>query len=293
MPKGWIEQQQLVKGDPLFINERPESLTITAQPRSGGASIVEERLDGRDELDILRRKIVTAYVNNAKRVVIENPGEKVQQIREIIHGLIALEIAEQSSEHILAQDYLDLAEIKPDELLRQIDNDLRAMFCDLLAFVALEQTQRDARFATDMDSRDDEINRLNLLNIRALKHALRTASADPISTLRTWEITQVLEKIGDELKRLARVAAKEGMETPEGFVGLLRATSETYHTTMDAYYAGRIQTIYELTQRKAPLMEQSTTLLRRHKGTYALSRFLFHQRVLIQYISTLIRMAYQ
>lgn len=293
LPKKWVQENALTKGTPLYIQEQDNTLRITSTRPTHPHQDKELRLDGSQDLEALKLNIISAYINNYKRIIILNPREKVHNIRNILHNTIALEIIEQTPNIIVAQDYLDLEEISIQELLKQSDVLIRSMLSDTNTLIAKKQTYKNTAFAQEISERDEDINRLTLLAHKTIKYRLTKANEDAVALLNFWETTKTLEKIGDEIKRVVRLLIQRELQRYKELIYLLRDV-ETHHSNiMDIYYANDKEGALLLAAKKHTRMEQATKLYKTYHNNLTIATCLTRILIILQYQNILLRMTYQ
>ncbi len=256
LPKTWVLQNKLGKGDLVYFEESGSGLMV--QPRKVEAQEEEKEIiitvDGKS-MEQLRRELVPAYINNFRTIIFRGKDikQKAPEIQQLTQSLIALEIMEQTTDKILAKDFLDMKNISTSNLIRKMDTITRAMMEDGI------NTFREDNYDSIM-LRDKDVNRLSYLVFRVVKYGLQNQSFMQkkhqldIFNLHDYQwITEHLESIADEVKRIARymrsadtIAEKEKKE----FEKLFREVRDNYVTTMKAYYTKDIQLAYSIANKK-------------------------------------------
>ena len=148
----------------------------------------------------------------------------------MIHNLIALEIIEQTSETIVARDFLNMKRISVTQLIRRMDIITRAMIVD--SKISAKEDIYDS-----LVQRDKDVNRLAILTLRTIKFMN--------STQHSWEdlyryyVTyDHLERIADDAKRIARYLSKKGYKATElaKINDIYDAIEKIFGDAMKAYY---------------------------------------------------------
>lgn len=205
LPKNWIDKNKLVKGSLISVREDVENLILSPkidEDKKESKSITIN-VDGKS-FSQMRREIIPAYVNNYHTINIigKELKEKAPQVRDILHNLMALEIMEQTSDKIIARDFVNMDKINMINLIRKMDVMTRAMLEDL-------DFNSDIPYE-NIAHRDEDVNRMFFLLFRATKYALnnpvmmREYKTTPSELLKTWNIISSIEKTSDEIKRVAR-----------------------------------------------------------------------------------------
>src|SRR3989344_9398290 len=114
LPKAWVTQNKLKKGDLVCFDEMGSKLLVQPQNERGEEEEKEVviSVDGKSVSQI-QRELIPAYINNVRTVNLigKEIKDKAPQIEPIIQNLMALEIMEQSATKIVARDFLNMQEI--------------------------------------------------------------------------------------------------------------------------------------------------------------------------------------
>ena len=158
LPKEWLDKNNLKKGDTVYIKEKSDrELIVTPE----GKEIVSKSKDivintSNKALDIIQREITAAYINNYNSITIvgRDLDEKSKDVRRMLHDFVALEIAEQTSDKIIAKDLLNWKEISIDKTIRRMDIIIRSIFEDTIKSLKGKNLHESIHF------RDFDVNRL-------------------------------------------------------------------------------------------------------------------------------------
>ena len=208
LPKDWIDRNTLKKGDLLYINETPQNELLIAKEAKKQEKERREvviNIDGKKPHKIYR-EIVSTYLTDFHRFIIKGQSlnKNIKDIRKLIYILPALEIVEESSSKVVARSFLDVYDISIKDLIRRMDNIIRSMILDVKNMLGGESIHEI------IIERDEDINRLSYLVFKILKSAftnpdvMTSLDLTKLETLSYWQVTVHLEKIGDEVKRVAR-----------------------------------------------------------------------------------------
>jgi len=239
LPKNWIAQNSLEKGDSLYIEEKPTELVITSGDSEKEKKIKEKQIDCANKaFEAIKCELVAAYLNNYNIIELRQlKDENLAKAKELLQNLAGLEILEQTSDKIIAKDLINVKEISIKALMRRIDIIIRSMTDDALS--------RANSTVKSLYDRDADVNRLTWLVRRMITAALedqkisRMFETEPKDVLLDWEVALRLEKIGDNLKRIAKCISALKLEDK-----LFSRVSEMfakirarYLNVMKAYYA--------------------------------------------------------
>jgi phosphate uptake regulator len=276
LPKEWIVKNKLGKGSIIYVDQKPRELRIFTEETA-----VEEKKEitietSNKNLGQIRKEIIAAYLNNYSimNIVGSSLKDNLQEIREIIHGLVAVEAVEQSSDRIIAEDFLDMKTQSIDSLIQRMDVTLRAMFTEFTDGITIKGSKT-------LVQRDKDVNRLYFLSIKVLRYFLDNPQHDvsgvPNSRLASkWWVVTFMENIGDDIKSLGNALSKLKNTGEEGkikikFIKLIATIYEFYLKTMKFGYKNDAASAYKLSDDKNSL-KKSVILLTKEIKKYDIDK---------------------
>lgn len=241
IPKDWIERHKLSKGSTVTLSQENESIIISPTPHTRRRAEETRTIttDGKTD-KLLQREIVSAYISGCSTIIITGSDlrERRRMLTESFDTLIALEVVKQDDESIIAKDFLDIEDIELKDLVRRIDNNIRSMFIETIElFENLDNTE----LIKHIGERDDSINKLAFLSFRSIRELLMNPSKtrdSMIDLFHTWTTVLQLERSGDELKRIGRIAHDTRLETSEAEAirTSIEELYELYKQGLSTYY---------------------------------------------------------
>lgn len=251
VPKTWVRENKLKKGDLVHIEDRKDELVLS--PSEGGKPEEARRIlievDNKD-MKLIQIEIVSAYLNNYD--IIDIAGRQLErlapQVKGIIRNLTGLEIIQQTATKITAKDLLNLKEISIRTLIRRMDNITRSMLIDSI----------DCFMADHFESiyeRDLDVNRLVFLACRVIRAAMlnpklgKHLAMGNLELMYSRDIIIRIEKIGDQSKRIARRirnATALSAEEKQELSNLYKRLMGDYLAAMKAYYKKDVHLAYQL-----------------------------------------------
>lgn len=239
LPKEWLDKHKLTKGDLVYLYERGDKeLVITPESKADEpipSKTISIDVDGK-ELGTIAREITSAYVNNYNTIMLTGSSisKKTKEIREMLHDFVALEVAEQNANSIVAKDLLNLKEISIEKTIRRMDMLVRSMLQDSVA------TIENPELAQSVSMRDDEVNRAYFLLIRLLKSSLNNRQIAEFfqltntKVLSYYYLTINLENFADCAKQMVDYLAKE--KKKDKMKAILQRVEKSYLDAMKAYF---------------------------------------------------------
>ena len=210
LPKKWVEKVGIKNGDSLVLFPQSNG-TLLINPR------VSEKRKGREraievdsaQLEQMVRKFIGAYLAGYDTIKLKAnkrlSPEARQKIREITHNVVGTEIIDELMDSVTVQDLLDSSDFSLKKGVRRMHLIARGMHKD--AVIALNEG--DENLAKDVESRDDEVDRLYWMIAKQYNLILKDIFfADkmeivPIEALSYLLVARAIERIADHAKKLA------------------------------------------------------------------------------------------
>ena len=174
LPKEWVEKLKLKKGDLLSTETEGDSLVIapTEARHAGEARTID--VDKLKDQRLLELNITASYILGHDVTRIYSPGNKMQAyhkewIREVLDGLMGVEITEDYADHISLLNLIDPWKFSLPEMVERFSAASLAVLVD--AAKALEAG--DSNLAKDADLRGAEGAKLYSFMMRLAFEAAR------------------------------------------------------------------------------------------------------------------------
>ncbi len=242
IPNLWIKRNALNKGDYVYVEERIDELVISAKESKAklGPKEININTDVKD-IKTIESKIISSYINNYDQINLkgENISQIADKIREFLHKLVALEIIEQTSNLIVAKDYLDIGSVSVNTLIRKIDIILKSMVDDVKTCVH----HRSKISKEHIFQREQDVNRLTFLAFKVIKRALddvhiaKNFEMNQIQLLYSWNLIGYMEDVADQIKRICRYLHNMNDKIDsKNFIKIYEVLQKQYDNTLKAYY---------------------------------------------------------
>jgi len=241
LPKDWVTQRNLKKGDQVFLVEEGDTLRIMPGPA------MEERkrqweeylidADLCDEPGLLERIIVGNYVLGRQKLIVKSSSrlssEHVEEVRRSSKRLMGLGIIEETGNKITLQCSLDPANYPLDALIKRLFNLGSTMLEEALEALVTG----DRRLAEDAIKREDDADMMYWLILRLVLSAqMDEALVEQLGMRTRLEIpgyrviSKDLETVADHCEEIARAVLtllNARVEISPGFAKQLKELSET------------------------------------------------------------------
>ncbi|MDD1759976.1 MAG: AbrB/MazE/SpoVT family DNA-binding domain-containing protein [Methanothrix sp.] len=218
LPKNWAIKNGISAGSIIYIHQGDNGALTLSTDRS--ERDLRAHLDIGDKMgEPLVRDIIGCYVGGY-RVIEVTAGHmsalQKKDLHQIVNKLIGPEILEETINKVVIQDLLSSEELQSERALRRIKTVVKSMITD--SFSSILSNNQD--LAMDVISRDNDVDRLNLLISRQFTEILRSGSVrqetlNPITAFNYMQASSNLERIADHAHRIAHIASQNGFRLPE------------------------------------------------------------------------------
>ena len=210
LPKKWVEKVGIKNGDSLVLLPQSDG-TLLINPKFGKEQERPKKMIDIDfeESEKMVRKFIGAYLAGFNIIEFKAKNrlspEIRQKIRELTHNVIGPEIIDELMDSVTVRDLLDSSDFSLKKGVRRMHLIAREMHKD--AIIALNEG--DENLAKDVESRDDEVDRLYWMIAKQYNLILKDIFfADkmeivPIEALSYLLVARAIERIADHAKKLA------------------------------------------------------------------------------------------
>ncbi len=210
LPKEWVKKNGIRKGDTLAVDEL-SGRKLIVRPYEGSQDEPKQiAIDyPRDDIDQVTNDVTGAYLLGYD--VIRIVGSRVitredrAGIKATIGRLVGLEIMDEDSKRISMQFLLEPAAIVPEKVVRRMSGLLDGMLKDMAEALA----KGDTKLLAMVGERDDEVDRLYFLLVRATRAAIvrpEVAEGYGLSAVDLLDyrvLASFLESAGDAVSELS------------------------------------------------------------------------------------------
>ncbi len=297
LPKSWIVQNKVKKGDLIYLEENGPNLLLS---RSESVKNNEEKkitinVDGKSLL-LITREVNSAYILNNRIITLKGKEIKnnIKELQSVIQNLIALEIMEQSSDSITAKDFLNMKKVSVDELIRKMDVVTKTMLNECKD-IFIEDNYKNT------NERDKDVNRLYFLLYRIVLYNIE----NPMNALKEFKLTSIdflkylyvgfyIEGIADEARRTARFLRllKISSADKDKLVGILSEIIQQYFDTMKFIYNKDSENVLKLSELKKIFNDKLDELEKSNPEIKYYCTIIHRIRRMISYIHGLGRVSY-
>ena len=241
LPKAWVRQSKLKKGDLIYIEVNDQNLVLSKNEtdKVNLDKVQTIDIDGKS-LNLIAREVNASYISNYRTIILKGKDikDKIKDLQNIFQNLIALEVMEQTSNSIIAKDFLNINQVSVDELIRKMDIITRTMLKESAQNIHKDNYE-------NINQRDKDVNRLYFLlyrtvlyNMENLSNAYKKLKLSPIDLLNYLFIGFYIEGIADEARRTARYSRLVNIDNKE------KALWDKFFEKTIQYYTDTIKSVY-------------------------------------------------
>lgn len=271
LPIEWIRENKLEAGDIISLKYGTNGHLLLSPQELKESPKIEEiciNVDGKDLHD-LRNEIISAYIDDYKNIKLigKEIKDKPLIILEVIHGLIALDVIEHTPQHIIARNFFDYKETSASMILKKEDIIIRSILAEIKKFF---QKGLRAKDYEEINSLNDQINKLNLLAMKVTKKSLtdpnlaKQFGLNYVEIVLTSKINFFLENISHHLKSIAQdlVYLDEKKKTVKSMEEIYGTTERIYLEMMNCHYHQNRNQMSKLVKEEKEALERIDNLHR-------------------------------
>jgi len=263
LPKKWVDDHKLSKGDLISLREDGAHLFISPASQENGKKTLRETSINVDELKTikhLKSQLSAAYVNNFDTIVLRGDTLSSFDVSSLLSSFIALEIVQKSKNRIVLKDFLNIDDLSLPDTLRRVHYTLQSMLEDMR-----EALHKGKDCWDDLKDRDRSINSLSYLIFKALKRSSQPSyrerlGLDVDAVIFYWNTITLLEDIGNQLKRIAALQLK----LDPSALSLFDQVSLYYGNMMTAFFKKDQLALTNLSRKKGELLQACDTILEKY-----------------------------
>lgn len=272
IPKIWMDENKLKKGDFIFIEKNGNGELILFPKEKQDEETEHEITINIEDKDIktIQREITAAYINSSNIInLVGNLSKKGTEIKKMLDFFVALEIVEQSPSKIVIKDFLNLKETDVKNIIIRMDVIIRSMFED----GGKMMEKKDKKTFEEIYERDLDINKLHLLISRVVRKSLdnqKLASNINLNNklaLDVWWLAFNLEHIGDDLKRIAKIFKNNNLndKMKKEILNIYSRVEENYLKSMKIWSKNDRKAAFEITLQQISIINKCNDLSKRSK----------------------------
>ena len=216
IPKDWAKRNGVSKGDTVVVEELSERrLVIRPIEQSEGAPKEVEVDYPREDLTYVINDVTAAYLLGYDIIRVQGrtvmTREDRERLKSTIGRLIGLEIIDEDSKKMTLQFLLEPTGLTPERIAKRMIGIIEGMIKDTRDGVAT----RDPKVLALVAERDDELDRLYFLLVRAVRTAAMNQDVaqrfalTPVEILDYRVLASFLESVGDTIAELSKKLAEE------------------------------------------------------------------------------------
>ncbi len=298
LPKPWIQQNKLKKGDLIHVEESVSNLVLSPQlnEEAKDDKTTTITVNGKD-VKRIQRELISAYIQNYNTIIFSGSEIKckAKEIQDFIQQLVALEILEQDSKKITARNFLNLNDISLDQIIRKMDIITRSMLKDCINIFNDDTLE-------SIYLRDTNVNRFRFLVCRIVWYGLENPgkvfkkfNLSQIELFNYWGFSFNIEQIGDCIKRIARnmKETKLSKKSQQEFIDLLIKLEKDYLSVLKAFYDNNSEIAYNLVSERGNLIKECEDFFYKNKDIENIGLLTHNTKTFVINLNAIARGIYQ
>jgi len=269
VPKSWIKENKLKKGDLVYLKKNSNGELILLPKEKEEATFKKAVIHATSkDMKLIEREILAAYIKgfNVLSVTAPDIKNKIPEIKKKLKNLAGVDILEKNSKEIIVADFLDIKSMSPKGIIRRIDNNLRSMYEDFE--LCLENKKIKENEYKEIYGTDNEVNKFYFLlwklTVLGLGDPLilHKLDLDQVELTHTWWLGMSMEKMGDEIKRIARNLKNKKFkkDTLKELLNIFIVIKKSYLDAMSSYYKKDIKLAYDVLSKRRDIIQECNSL---------------------------------
>ncbi len=265
LPKDWVLKSGLKKGDKIFIipNSHGELMISPEFKKGNGDKEIFLDFENKKE-DEINRELIASYINGNGIFKIKCDKKNIKFIKKILHDLPGLELIEQNQDELVIKDLTDINSISISSIIKRIDNIIRSFFEDIE--LGIKKGKITKNQYNEIRETDKEINKFYFLLWKVMvlgmenPSTLNTLETDYPSLVHTWWVGTNLEKIGDNLKRISKIAINKKLENNNNLLEFFQKIKGNHIKILNAFYKKDKEIALEIANNKNELYKECNSV---------------------------------
>ena len=247
LPKKWILDNKLGKGDTVSIRELPLGrLEISPSSRQAEkAKRISINIEDKP-LKEIQREFLAAYTKGYSIIDLLGDHEgKVSELRRRLHELIAVEVMEVAPKRITANVFFDVSTISLPNIISRLELITKTILDDTQSI--LKRGKRGEMKYRELMEKKREVDRQSLFAIRIIVNALTDPvfaagiGGDPLKLSYIWHLIEYMEKISDYILTIAfymtstNLVERLGIQGRNNVYNIFSDVGHTYAHALKSY----------------------------------------------------------
>jgi len=268
IPKEWMEEHNIKKGDSIFLDRTPEGeLILSAKEKENTQEPKKVTMDiEKRNFWAIKRELNFFYIDNFDLIILKGNHQDKEKIENLVKKLIGLQIVENSIDLMIIKNVLDLSNITTQDVFRRADNLIRSMFLELRE--CLNQNNRCSEKIKIIYNTDLEVNALYFLLMKIIRKAFKDRNYAAKIGKDALELNYLhhsilnVEIIGDHIKRIAKSipSARLKSKNIQDICLILELIEKSYKDTMTAHYTNNQEIARRVAEETREIKEKAEQL---------------------------------
>lgn len=239
LPKNWIEENSLDKGDQVSISVKEDG-SILISPKEAEID-KKTRIGMNKDLELIIRMFITKYLEGFDKIEVFTDErftpEFRKDLKETVQNLIGVELFEETSKKMVFQTLVESGSLDLNNILRRLSVITQSIYVDSIGSLS------DKVSARDIPSRDDEVDKLHFYIRREINEALTSYNVfesigldDKTDAVNYVLISKNYERIADYAVDISKMVPQLETDPPQNLLDYADHSIEVYKKCTDAFF---------------------------------------------------------
>ena len=253
LPSPWIKKYGIKKGDEIEVEEQNKRIIISTEK---AISVSKKRLDISDLTPLINRSIIESYKRGYDEIEIRFDTEELfKRIQKVIEELIGFEIVKQEANYCIVKAVSLPSVAEFDNIVRRLFLVIKRMGEECLNGVK----NKDKKILLEVVTLDHNVNKFANLCIR---HINKLGYKHLEKNNAMFLILNSLEFIGDEYKKIAKLALNSKLNVNKDVINLYHNVNTLFNLYYEFFYKMRKQKAIEIANLRDKIIVNSSKLLK-------------------------------
>lgn len=265
LPKKWVQENSINKGDQVSVSVKKDN-SILISPKEKKSS-KKTKIKVTEDLSLIIRKFITKYLEGYDEIEIYTKNrftpEFRKDLKETVQNLIGVEIFEETSKKMVFQTLVESGSMELNNMLRRLSVITNSMYSDSI------EGLKGNFSSLDIQSRDDEIDKLHFYIRREINEALTNYSIlnslgieEKTNSVNYILISKNYERIADYAVEISSLIPKLEDDPPSELLEYAEQSIEIYKECTDAHFRKDNKKANKILNRYSKIKKKSDNILK-------------------------------
>ena len=265
LPKNWIQENSLDKGDQVSLSVKEDG-SILISPKKYEEN-KETKIRMNKDLELVIRMFITKYLEGFDEIEIFTDGrftpEFRRDLKETVQNLIGVELFEETSKKMVFQTLVKSGSLDLNNMLHRLSVITQSIYRDSINLLSEDVSDMD------IDSRDDEVDKLHFYIRREINEALTNHNVfesigmgDKTDAVNYVLISKNFERIADYAVDISNLVPQLESKPPKSLLNYADESIKVYKKCTEAFFKRDIEKASEMLDRYTSYRKSTNEILK-------------------------------